>query len=250
MKPTADFSAAAAGPHWKLVDARWLNEEEAGGASQIFVKALDADGAPLENAAFAVARSDAEDPVVTKGPIDDYWGNYTMYGLLGTYTVRMTEGGHPSEQVTGIGLGSEEVPNAWTNTAFRLTFQLTEGKIDVVAPGPGEEEGTIETGGPEEPTPVPPIEEEPKPTPPGSTEPELLPLRQVLLEATHSHLAARSPRGRFYRYARDHGLGGRKSHDFSFEHGGIKYTAQAFETGVVYAPVGQWDQTTHAEYED
>jgi len=250
LEPTADLSAAAGGSHWKLVDARWLNEEEAAGASQIFVKALDVHGNPLENAAFVVARPDAEDPVLTKGPIDDYWGNYTMYGLLGTYTVRMTEGGHPSEQVTGIGLGSEEVPNAWTNTAFRLTFQLTEGKIDVVVPGPGEEEGTIETGGPEEPTPTPPSEEEPKPTPPGSTEPELPPLRQVLLEATHSHLAARSPRGRFYRYARDHGLGGRKSHDFSFEHGGIKYTAQAFETGVVYAPVGQWDQTTHAEYED
>jgi hypothetical protein len=74
-------------------------------------------------------------------------------------------------------------------------------------------------------------------------------LRQVLLEATKSHLAARSPRGKFYRYAREHGLGKRKSHDFSFEHAGIKYTAQAFETGIVYAPVGQWGQITHAEYE-
>ena len=126
MEPTGEISVAAAGPRWKLVEAKWLNEAEARGASQIFVKALDKDGNPLENAAFAVARPGAEDPVVTKGPIDDYWGNYTMYGMLGTYTVRMTEGGHPSEQVVGVGLGTEEVPNGWANTAFRFTFQLVE----------------------------------------------------------------------------------------------------------------------------
>jgi hypothetical protein len=249
LEPTADLSAAAAGPHWKLVDARWLSEEEAAGASQIFVKALDIDGSPLENAAFVVARPDAEDPVVTKGPIDDHWGNYTMYGLLGTYTVRMTEGGHPSEQVTGLGLGSEEVPNAWTNTAFRLTFQLVEGGADTAVLGPADEDETTETPGPEEPTPVPPGEDELESPPSGATEPELPALHQVLIEAARSHQAARSPRGRFYRYARDHDLGRRQSHDFSFEHAGIKYTAQIFKTGIVYAPVGEWDQVTHVEFE-
>jgi hypothetical protein len=244
MEPPGQFSAAVTGPRWKLAEAKWLSVEEAAGASQIFVKALDIDGNPLENAAFVVARPGAEDPVVTKGPIDGYWGNYTMYGVLGTYTVRMTEGGHPSEQVSGIGLGSEEVPNAWTNTAFRLTFQLAEKEIETVVLGPVDE--TPESAGPEEPTPVTPDEEDPE-TPP---EPEAITLHQALVQATQSHLAARSPRGKFYRYAREHGLGRRRSQDFSFEHAGIKYTAQAFETGIVYAPVGGWDEITHIEYED
>jgi hypothetical protein len=117
---------SARGPYWKLVEARWLDVEEASGASQIFVKALDPDGQALENAAFVVGRADAQDPVTTKGPIDGYWGNYTMYGLLGTYEVAMTQGGCVSERVTGVGLGSEEVPDAWANTAFRFTFQLVE----------------------------------------------------------------------------------------------------------------------------
>jgi hypothetical protein len=235
-----------AGPYWRLVEAKWLPEEEARGASQIFVKALNVNGDPMEDAAFVVGRVDAQDPVVTKGPIDKFWGNYTMFGLLGTYTVEMTEGGHPSERVTGVGLGTEEVPNAWTNTAFRFTFQLAERERETVVVSTAK---PTEPAEPEEPTPAAPSEEEPQPSPSTPVEPELTALRQVLLEATQSHLAARSPRGKFYRYARKHGLGRRKSHDFSFKHAGIKYTAQAFETGIVYAPVGQWDQITHAEYE-
>jgi hypothetical protein len=241
LEPHGDLPAAFAGPYWKLVEAKWLNEEEAAGASQIFVKALDIFGNPLENAAFVVARPGAEDPVVTKGRIDDYWGNYTMYGMLGTYKVRMTEGGHPSEQVAGIGLGSEEVPNAWTNTAFRLTFQLVERERDTTVLGPEDE--APDSTGPEEQTSATPDEEGPE-TPP---EPEPISLHQALVEATQAHLAARSPRGRYYRYARKHGLGRRQSQDFSFEHAGIKYTAQAFEKGIVYAPVGEWDEITHIE---
>lgn len=249
LEPATDPQGQPAdGLYWKLVEARWLNEEEARGASQIFVKALDANGDPLENAAFVVGRVDAQDPVLTKGPIDKFWGNYTMFGLLGTYSVEMTEGGHPSERVTGVGLGTEEVPNAWTNTAFRFTFQLVERETQPVAISTGEP--TTEPVQPEEPAPVELGELEPEPSPPAPAQPELMALSQVLLQATKSHLAARSPRGKFYRYAREHGLGSRKSHDFSFEHAGIKYTAQAFETGIVYAPVGQWDQVTHAEYED
>jgi hypothetical protein len=236
-----------------------LNEEEASGASQIFVKALDQDGNPLENAAFVVARPGAEDPVVTKGPIDGYWGNYTMYGLLGTYTVRMTEGGHLSERVSGVGLGSEEVPNGWTNTAFRFTFQLVERGEDIAEvttpektstepeTGTAEKEGETTT---EDTTPPPPDEGEAEvePTDPIGLEPT--PLRQVLIEAAQAHLSARSPRGKFYRYAREHDLGTRRAGDFTFEHSGIRYTAQPFEKGIVYAPVGVWDPVTHFEYGD
>jgi hypothetical protein len=79
-----EVEVAAVGSYWKLVEAKWLDVEEAAGASHIFVKALDAEGEPLENVAFVVSRPDAQDTVMTKGPIDGFWGNYTMYAMLGT----------------------------------------------------------------------------------------------------------------------------------------------------------------------
>jgi hypothetical protein len=94
------------------------------GAGYIFVRALDEDDDPLENATFIVARQDASDQMPTKGAIDGYWGNYAMYGALGTYRVRMSQGNHASETVTGLGLGREDDPQLWTRTAFRLTFKL------------------------------------------------------------------------------------------------------------------------------
>ena len=39
------------------------------------------------------------------------------------------------------------------------------------------------------------------------------------------------------------------TNDFTFEHEGTRYTAQAFEKGIVYAPVEAWDKVTHTEYE-
>ncbi len=134
LRPFTDAGGGpVSGPYWRLVKARWLDKQEAAGGSYILVKALDLDGSPLENAAFVVSRADAQDPVTTKGPIDGYWGNYTMYALLGTYAVEMTEGGHSSERVTGVGLGTEEVPGAWASTSFRFTFQLVEegGGVEV-----------------------------------------------------------------------------------------------------------------------
>jgi hypothetical protein len=147
--------------------------------------------------------------------------------MLGTYSVRMTEGGHPSEQVTGVGLGSEEVPNAWTNTAFRFTFELVKGSKDDVVVLP-----------PEEP-----------PTEPGPTEPVVPPLHQALLKAAQTYLSARSPKGYFDEYAQARGLGNRLTGDFTVEYSGVRYTAQVFQKGIVYAPVGEWDQVTHAVYE-
>jgi hypothetical protein len=231
LEPATDPQGGpVSGPYWKLVQARWLDDKEAGGASHIFVKALDADGNPLENAAFIVGRPDAQDPVVTKGPIDHYWGNYTMYALLGTYYVDMTEGGHPSERVTNVGLGTEEVPDAWTNTAFRFTFQLVEGEEIEVPPEPPEPERP-----PEPEVPVP--------------EQELAELHQALREAAQEHIIPLDSDAPLYQYARQHDLGQRLSAEFTCDHKGVEYTVQAFEKGMVYAPTSQWDQVTHAENE-
>jgi hypothetical protein len=271
---------AAGSPYWKLVEATWLDKEEARGANYIFVKALDADDNPLENAAFVVARPDAQDIVTTKGSVDGFWGNYAMYGLLGTYSVEMAQGGYPSDRVTGVGLGTEEVPDAWTSTAFRFTFQLvekgsggaaaTEAAAAVTGTSTAEAvSGAAETVTDEAP-PVrdgaPPARDEaqpevpaPPPTaaPPGPEQVETVQpsipteaertaaLRRALLEAAKPHIIPLNPDAALYQYARQHRLGERLSDEFTFEHEAVKYVAQVFKRGIVYAPVGQWRQVTH-----
>lgn len=234
------------GPYWRLVQARWLDETEAAGASQIFVKALDTNGHPLENATFVVGRPDAQDYAQTKGPIDGYWGNYTMYGLLGTYDVAMAEGGHPSERVTGVGLGTEEVPDAWASTAFRFTFQLVQSDLAVAGTGhpvevadeapPAGGTGPLAAFAPA--TPAQPV---------ASAAPaSLAGLRRALIDAAQAHLVQLKPDSVLYRYARQHNLGEPLSQEYRAEHKGVEYAAQLFEQGIVYAPVGHWDQVTQA----
>jgi hypothetical protein len=234
---TGGVSAAgdgqASGLYWKLVAGRWLNQEEAHGASQIFVKALDAHGDPIENATFVVKRPDAQDQARTKGAIDSYWGNYTMYGMLGTYKVEMAEGGYPSEQVIGVGLGTEELPNAWSNTAFRFTFQLTEGKHHPEVTG-----ASTSAGG------TAPSVIETAPTAPAGPE-ELSELARALRKAAQPHIMPLDPNSPLFVYARQHELGERLSDIFMFEHAGTRYSVQVFETGIVYAPADKPDQVTH-----
>jgi hypothetical protein len=226
--------------YWKLTKAQWLNQEEARGASQIFVKALDVHGQPMENATFVVKRPDAQDQADTKGAIDDYWGNYTMYGLLGTYRVEMAEGGYPSEQVAGVGLGTEELPNAWTNTAFRFTFQLTDRGQD--KDKAETEEASAASG--DTPSSVTEKASSKQADTPARPE-ELSDLARALRQAAQPHIIPLDPHSPMFVYARQHELGERLSDVFTSEHAGISYLVQVFEKGIVYSPVDQPDQVTH-----
>jgi hypothetical protein len=207
LEPAPDTS----GPYWKLVRAQWQDEEEVVGAGYLFVKALDAEGKPIENATFIVARDNASDQVPTKGKVDGYWGNYALYGALGTYRVRMNHQNLPSETVTGFGLGLEDAHNLWARTAFRFTFQL------VNPPPPPQGNGTADD------------------------EERQAALRKAVLNAARPHLIPLDPGTSFHQFARRNGLGERLSTEFTFEHEGVQYIAQAFVKGVVVAPANAPD---------
>jgi hypothetical protein len=232
-----------------LIEAKWLDEKESGGGRYILVKALGSDGQPLENAAFVVGRPGARDLVRTKGPLDGFWGNYAMYGLLGTYTVEMTEGDHPSEQVTGVGMGSEEVPNTWNNTSFRFTFQLVED----VGPAPvaaGEAQpvavAATTSAAADETQPVAITSLPPMAAGPSEADKQMA-LRQAVLEAAESRSIPANPDSALYKYARQHNLGEPVSLEFTLDHAGVSYTAQVYTKGVVYAPTGRPDPVAHIE---
>ncbi len=218
--PTTGGSGSGTSPYWKLVEAQWYDEEESLAAGYIFVKALDQEGNPIEDATFIVARPDASEQLPTKGSIDGYWGNYAMYAVLGTYSVRMSMGGpealpYPSETVVGLGLGLEDAHRLWARTAFRLTFQLVKPQA---APG-------------------------------GSDEAEkLAALRKAALEAARIHIIPLNASSPLHLYARQHELGERLSAEFMLEHSGVQYRAQAFVKGVVYAPSNAPDQISHVLY--
>jgi hypothetical protein len=105
------------GPYWKLVEARWADD----GRGYVYVKLLDETGQPLEGATFQAARKDAVDQAQTKGQIDDFWGNVSTRGALGTYQISAVEGGLPSDKLLNVGSGKED--GTYAATSFFLVFQ-------------------------------------------------------------------------------------------------------------------------------
>ena len=49
----------------------------------------------------------------------------------------------------------------------------------------------------------------------------------------------------FQRYAREQGLGAPNTREFDVDLGGLAYRVQGFDRGIVYAPVGHWQETAH-----
>ncbi|MEW5960786.1 MAG: hypothetical protein AB1801_23925, partial [Chloroflexota bacterium] len=111
--------AEPAGPYWKLIEVRWDEQ----GHGYTYVKLLDESGQPLEGGTFQAARKDAVDQAQTKGKVDDYWGNVSTRGALGTYKISAVEGGLPSDRLVNVGSGKED--GTYASTSFFLVFQKT-----------------------------------------------------------------------------------------------------------------------------
>jgi hypothetical protein len=54
----------------------------------------------------------------------------------------------------------------------------------------------------------------------------------------------------FWKYARQHQLGERLTREYDVTYEGQEYRAQIYESGVVYAPIGEWDKVDHFEREN
>jgi hypothetical protein len=154
LEPVADETK----PHWRLIEARWADEDEAAGKAYTYVKALDESGEPIEGAFFQADRGDAIDRAETKGRWDDYWGNYLITGLLGTYEISMDEGNLPSDKLINVGMGTEESPQEYIATSFFLTFQKVQG----VAEKPVQPVKEVETRPSSQPELAPPSQPKPK----------------------------------------------------------------------------------------
>jgi hypothetical protein len=108
--------------YWRLVEARWADEQEAGGKHHIYVEVLDENGNRLVGQPVTVYWGDGNYTAGTedKAP-PDYGYNYMMYAAGNAYNVKVE--GLPSDVLHGAGMGDIERPRYGIHTAFYLVFQ-------------------------------------------------------------------------------------------------------------------------------
>jgi hypothetical protein len=112
-------------PYWRLVEARWANEREAGGKHTIYVEVYDAGGNRAVGRPVIVQWSEGSVVLPVENPPSPDWSvNFPMYSTLGSYAVSM--GGAPSDRVVGLGMGTADAPDFTVHTCFYLTFRLAQ----------------------------------------------------------------------------------------------------------------------------
>lgn len=108
--------------YWRLVEARWENEAEAGGGHSIFVDVLDENGGRVVGQPVEIRWPGGSLPLAIEDkPYPEYGTNFPMYNTLGSYSVSV--GGLPSDVIVGLGLGTAEQPAFKVHTNFFLIFQ-------------------------------------------------------------------------------------------------------------------------------
>ncbi|MGB5051092.1 MAG: cyclic nucleotide-binding domain-containing protein [Caldilineaceae bacterium] len=120
----ADASVAPGQPYWRLIEAKWENEQEAGGKHHIYIEVLDEGGNRIVGAPVTIFWSGGSESGATedKNP-PDYAYNYPMYMAGNSYGAKVE--GLPSDVMQGMGLGTPDLPFHTIHTNVKLIFQRT-----------------------------------------------------------------------------------------------------------------------------
>jgi CRP-like cAMP-binding protein len=109
-------------PYWRLIEARWENEEEAGGRHHIYVEVLDEAGQRIVGQPVNIFWGGGGVNLTTENkPPPEFSLNYPMFKAGHSYNVKID--GLPSDAVMGVGLGTPDLPFHTIHTNFKLTFQ-------------------------------------------------------------------------------------------------------------------------------
>ena len=120
----AEAGVGSGQPYWRLIDARWENEEEAGGKHHVYVEVLDESGQRIVDQPVTVFWAGGGDTVRTENkPAPEYASNYPMFKAGNSYNAKVE--GLPSDVVQGMGLGTPDMRFYTIHTTFLLTFQRT-----------------------------------------------------------------------------------------------------------------------------
>jgi CRP-like cAMP-binding protein len=120
---TVQGSGAGSGqPYWRLVEAGWENEEEAGGRHHIYVEVLDEAGQRIVGQPVNIFWGGGGVVLPTEDkPAPEFSLNYPMFKAGHSYNIKIE--GLPSDAVMNVGLGTPELPFHTIHTNFKLTFQ-------------------------------------------------------------------------------------------------------------------------------
>lgn len=103
-------------PVYRLVAARYLDENESDNLHHIFMEVIDPYGRRILNVPVVMAWADGQATEVTEDkPSPEYAANFPMYDYLGKYSAYVD--GAPSDIVSGMGLPGHR------HVSFLLTFQ-------------------------------------------------------------------------------------------------------------------------------
>ena len=99
-----DAQVAPGQQYWRLIEARWEDEQQAGGKHHIYVDVLDENGNRIVGQPVTVFWGDGNytAPLEDK-PAPDLGFNYQMYASGYAYNVKIE--GLPSDIVRGAGMG-------------------------------------------------------------------------------------------------------------------------------------------------
>lgn len=107
--------------YWRCNFIHWQDERE-GASGNIFVRMLDRDGKILEGKPFDIETMDGQHTYVqmTKGQIDNGYGDMPMYQPLGSYRLSI---GDNCDVIENLGMGGE---GGSFRTSFFIEYQLVD----------------------------------------------------------------------------------------------------------------------------
>ncbi len=110
--------------YFRLISCQWQNKEQSGNDHTIYIDVFDEGGSRMVGQCVEIRWSEGSliVPVEDKPP-PEYGANFPMYGVLGSYSVKIP-GTTPSDTIVGLGMGTPEQPNFTIHTNFLLKFQL------------------------------------------------------------------------------------------------------------------------------
>lgn len=117
-----DAPVAPGQQYWRLIEARFEDEQQAGGKHHIYVDVLDENGNRVVGQPVTVFWGDGNySAALEDKPAPDYGFNYQMYAAGYAYNVRVE--GLPSDVLKGAGLGDVQRRFAGIHVAYYLVFQ-------------------------------------------------------------------------------------------------------------------------------
>lgn len=123
---------------WRVKKVEWMDEQQAGGRRNIFIRAEDENGNPLPNIPFTINWPNGSAEVKTKDGVQylEYNGDFPLSPSRNEFSIRVNDGNSESETVQGIGMG-QDTPSGFNpgiHTSTGVVFQRVGSQSGATVP--------------------------------------------------------------------------------------------------------------------